>query len=99
MTLIYLFERKSFYLSTDGYDHQAADAGVLPTLFTSKKSALKYAEAQIAYDCNLYGYEVEIQSIQNPRVKDNCIYAVRMTDRQKTIRIEYSVYQTTTIDY
>ena len=44
MATIYLVETKTFYTSNNGYEHQLADLGTLPHLFTSFKRAVKQME-------------------------------------------------------
>lgn len=44
MATIYLVETKTFYTSNNGDEHQLADLGTLPHLFTSFKRAVKQME-------------------------------------------------------
>ena len=44
MATIYLVETKTFYTTNAGYEHQLADMGTLPHLFTSFKRAVKQME-------------------------------------------------------
>lgn len=45
MATIYLVETKTFYTSNNGYEHQLADLGKLPYLFTSFKRAVSQMNA------------------------------------------------------
>lgn len=93
MIRLFYIERNSYYINSAGCDQQVANGGTLPDLYTSKQKALQAAQRSCEYFENIYGYKVVIPNNENPAVKDNCIFAVRLYCEFTEIRLEIRVYE------
>lgn len=97
MTKIYYVEKKSYWKDSYGIDHQIADGGDMPIIGTSKKSAIDFAQRLETKNVEDYGYQVTISDSEYPCKKTNCLYAVRLEDKERRMRLEIKVYLTYTI--
>ena len=97
MTKIYYVETKSYWRDELGTDYQVADGGILPIICTSKKSAIDFAQRLEKSNIEDYSYQVTIPDSEYPCKKTNCLYAVRLENKERRMRLEIKVYLTYTI--
>lgn len=96
MTKIYYVETKSYWQDEYGTDHQIADGGDMPIIYTSKKKAIERAKLKEQLNIEIYGYKTTIPDSKYPCKKTNCLYAVRQIHKDGRLRQEIRVYETHT---
>lgn len=97
MTKIYYVETKTYWQDEHGADYQIADGGDMPIICTSKKSAIDFAQRLEKSNIEDYSYQTTISDSEYPCKKTNCLYAVRLENKQRRMRREIRVYRTYTI--
>ena len=97
MVKLYYIESKHYYYDAQKIEHQIADGGDMPILYTNKKKAIKRAQAMEKFYNETYGYTTIIPNNENPAKKDNCIFAVRLMNENTGIRHELRVYEINTL--
>lgn len=88
----YYIESKSYWKDTNGTDHQVADGGDLPILYTSRKKALGRVDRMIKLLTEQMGYKVIIPNENYPGVGDDYIYACRLSKTSPDLRLELRIY-------
>lgn len=92
MTLYYV-ERKCFYFDSHGIEHQFADGGELPILYTTYERAKGRAERMIKTCITLYGAVVTISNNDYPCKRGDLKFACRLEEGNKRVRYEIRVYE------
>lgn len=92
MIRLYYVESKTYFHDALNVEHQIADGGEMPNLFTSKKKAMDFAKRVEKFNIERFDYHTLIPDNEYPCKKDNCLYAVRQTDKKTGMRIEIRVY-------
>ena len=88
----YYIETKSYWKDTNGTDHQIADGGDLPIIYSSLKKALKRAHHMIKLLTEQMGYEIVIPNDRYPGVGSQYHYACRLRKNNPKIRLEIRIY-------
>lgn len=90
---LYYVETKSYYKDAYGTDHQTADAGETPILYTNKAKAIKRADFIVDIWHRLYGYDITIPNDKMPCKNNGCLYGARLEQTQSSARYEVRVYE------
>lgn len=98
MKRLYYIEHKAYYIDTDGVEHQIADGGELPVIYSNQAKAIQRAEKKVSYYVENFGYRITISNDTNPARKGDCLYAVRIQKGEKNYRDEIRVYKIFTYD-
>lgn len=79
---MYMKEMKLFYRDKNGLDHQTADLGVLPSLFTSRKKADTNLQKTLKMFIEIYDEEIvdEIHNATHSEPHLICRYTLQKKD-------------------
>lgn len=93
MEKVYLIERKDYYLSHYGVEHQIADGGMLPQIFTKYPLAVKAYDATIATICE--SRNIDKSTIEHPNIKEDprVLLCSEITITEKTPRTTVTLYE------
>lgn len=92
MKKAYYIENKSYWTDSKGTDHQVADGGDLPIIYTSLKRALRRVDNIIKLLTEKMGYTVVIPNESFPGVGNQYHYACRLQKDDPQIRVEIRLH-------
>lgn len=95
MTTGYYIEGKAYWKDAYGTDHQVADGGELPIIYSSRKNAAKRVKNMIKVYTGMMGYTVTVSDKNHPDATGSCIYACSLRKENPEVRLEVRVYEIT----
>lgn len=95
---LYYLERKTFYISPKGVDHQCADGGELPYLFKDLKKADERMHKISECMQDIYGYELLKEEHDLTFVPDGGFYRLTLIRKKDLVRYTLTIYQIETKD-